>query len=61
MTHDTAELLCTDCGDVRVFVTPPCEDGHGDDCPDLCCTVCGLALTRGVLLLADAVVLVTAA
>jgi hypothetical protein len=61
VTGDLHELHCDDCGDVRLFVAPPCEDGHGADCPDLCCTVCGLALTRGVLLLVDDVVLVSAA
>jgi hypothetical protein len=54
-------MHCRDCGTTQEFVTPICEDGHGDDCPDLMCVVCGLAVTRVALLMTDDVVLVSAA
>ena len=38
---------CGDCLDVTVFVVPPCEDGHGDDCLDLACADCGAAVVLG--------------
>jgi hypothetical protein len=55
------ERFCDACGDARVFVTPPCEDGHGLDCTDLCCTDCGAALTGATWGLVEEVVLVHAA
>ena len=39
-----ATLDCPDCGDVRAFVQPPCADGHGEACPEWCCTDCGAAV-----------------
>ncbi|HYT11024.1 MAG TPA: hypothetical protein VEL73_10235 [Mycobacteriales bacterium] len=36
--------LCPSCGDERGFETPPCTDGHGADCPELACLLCGTAL-----------------
>ncbi|MBO4209247.1 hypothetical protein [Micromonospora echinofusca] len=38
------ELYCEDCGAETLFETPPCQDGHGADCPELVCTGCGTAL-----------------
>ena len=38
------------CGDVRVFVQPPCGDGHTDDggeCPEWACAACGSAFMIG--------------
>jgi hypothetical protein len=58
---NVADRYCDDCGEVRVFVTPPCDDGHGADCPDVCCSHCGSALTGTIWLLTEDVVLVTAA
>jgi hypothetical protein len=43
-----------------LFVTPECLDGH-DDCTDLMCTACGLAMSRIVWVVAEDVVLVQAA
>ncbi len=37
-------LGCPTCGDDREFAAPPCDDGHGVDCPDLACVVCGYAV-----------------
>lgn len=51
------ELLCSDCNATTLFVTPECQDGH-DDCPDLMCVLCGLAVTRAGLLGDEQVVLV---
>ncbi|HEY2167905.1 MAG TPA: hypothetical protein VGH01_12105 [Jatrophihabitantaceae bacterium] len=40
-----AELMhCPECGRLRLIETPPCADGHGSDCPDRACAVCGTAL-----------------
>ncbi len=41
---------CDVCQDEQVFEVPPCEDGHGPDCPDLACLDCGSAVVVGVLL-----------
>ncbi len=43
---------CTPCGDEQVFEVPPCEDGHGEDCPDLACVGCGSAVVVGLVLAA---------
>ena len=44
------EKHCPDCQSEQLFDTPPCEDGHGGDCVDLACVMCGFALTAvGVL------------
>jgi hypothetical protein len=42
-------MPCPECGPAQEFVQPPCEDGHGDDCPDWLCTVCGTGLVDGVV------------
>ena len=47
---DTREWPCPDCGDVRDFVQPPCDDGHtggGAECPEWVCADCGTALLAG--------------
>jgi hypothetical protein len=38
---------CPECQDEQVFDAPPCEDGHGFDCLDLACGMCGFALVLG--------------
>jgi hypothetical protein len=35
---------CPCCGQERAFETPPCADGHGPECSELACGVCGTAL-----------------
>jgi hypothetical protein len=40
---------CPSCGEERLFEAPPCPDGHGADCPELACIVCGTALLVGTL------------
>jgi hypothetical protein len=40
---------CIDCGGERAFVQPPCEEGHGVDCPDWVCVECGAAVLIGAL------------
>lgn len=46
------EKHCPECRTETLFDTPPCEDGHGEDCVDLACVECGFALTSvGALLL----------
>jgi hypothetical protein len=35
---------CAGCRAEREFEAPPCVEGHGDDCPDLACLECGLAI-----------------
>jgi hypothetical protein len=47
---------CSGCRAEQEFEVPPCEDGHGDDCLDLACVVCGGAVVLGVVAVAPAVV-----
>jgi hypothetical protein len=35
---------CPTCRRRRAFEQPPCDDGHGGDCPERTCVVCGSAL-----------------
>ncbi len=35
---------CPVCDEERSFEQPPCADGHGVDCPELACAVCGMAI-----------------
>lgn len=35
---------CGSCRDERPFESPPCQDGHGGDCPERVCVDCGAAL-----------------
>ena len=41
--YSTADM-CTTCGSDRGFEQPICAEGHGADCPELCCLACGLAV-----------------
>ncbi|GAA4214909.1 hypothetical protein [Actinocatenispora rupis] len=34
---------CPTCRTDRVLERPECRDGHGDDCPERCCTTCATA------------------
>ena len=38
---------CSICGAERAFEQPPCDDGHGGDCPDWVCAECGAAIFIG--------------
>ncbi|HEY3691803.1 MAG TPA: hypothetical protein VGL46_16165 [Pseudonocardiaceae bacterium] len=38
------ELYCPECADFGAFEQPPCVDGHGTDCPEWLCLICGTAL-----------------
>lgn len=40
---------CCDCASEQFFEPVPCADGHGADCPERCCTVCGAAVLVGDL------------
>ncbi|SEG09755.1 hypothetical protein SAMN04489712_103204 [Thermomonospora echinospora] len=42
-------LFCSDCGGDRPFEQPPCADGHGAECPERACTVCGTAVLAGAV------------
>jgi hypothetical protein len=47
---DTQLWHCPACDDARVFVQPPCADGHtvdGGECPEWACTDCGTAFVLG--------------
>lgn len=35
---------CPTCRRRQPFEQPPCAEGHGADCPDWVCLVCGTAL-----------------
>ncbi len=37
-------LDCPVCGRPGPAETPPCVDGHGEECPDRICARCGTAL-----------------
>jgi hypothetical protein len=37
-------LPCPICADATLVEAPPCNDGHGSDCPDRACTGCGAAV-----------------
>jgi len=45
------ELRCAICRTEMPFETPPCVDGHEDDCPELLCTRCGA--NREIYILTD--------
>ena len=42
--HGQPMLHCPKCARARAVETPPCRDGHGSDCPDRACAICGTAL-----------------
>jgi hypothetical protein len=54
---DSRMWPCPECSEVRVFVQPPCLDGHaetGVECPEWACTDCGAAIVMGgVAVVAD--------
>lgn len=37
-------MYCPNCDRDCLAETPPCADGHGDQCPDRACVECGTAL-----------------
>jgi hypothetical protein len=41
---------CPTCQSTQVFEQPECLDGHGADCPEWMCVVCGTALWVDVAL-----------
>lgn len=43
-TVDGVKRFCDKCRAVRKFEQPPCQEGHGSDCDEWCCTVCGQAM-----------------
>lgn len=49
------ELYCDGCQTTMLFEVPPCEDGHGQECPELVCTGCGAALLIATALLTPVV------
>ena len=40
-------LACPECRDESAFEQPPCEEGHGLDCPEWFCVTCGFAVFAG--------------
>jgi hypothetical protein len=44
---ETTVRFCPDCGGDAEFERPPCEDGHGAECPEWLCTGCGSAVLIG--------------
>lgn len=40
---------CSACRAEQEFEVPPCDDGHGADCPDLACVTCGAAVVLAVV------------
>ncbi|MGB9378043.1 MAG: hypothetical protein WCB04_11080 [Mycobacteriales bacterium] len=56
MTHTSPDVVfrdCSTCGEQRAFEVLACSDGHGPDCPELACTVCGEAVLIGVFEFGD--------
>ena len=39
---------CALCGEERPVERPECPDGHGDDCPEAFCVLCGAAIWVGI-------------
>jgi hypothetical protein len=46
---------CSCCAATREFVALECVDGHGEDCPEHACIVCGVALLLPVKMEPDVV------
>ena len=47
---DAHQWPCPACGEDRLFVQPPCVDGHtedGGECPEWACADCGIAVFVG--------------
>ena len=40
-------LACPECRDDSAFEQPPCQEGHGLDCPEWFCVTCGFAVFAG--------------
>ena len=45
----TREMHCFTCLKKVVFEQPPCSEGHGAECDEWACTVCGAAVVAGSL------------
>jgi hypothetical protein len=45
MPGELEYLHCPICRQESLVETPPCPDGHGDDCPERLCTACGSVLS----------------
>ena len=61
---DTRTWTCPDCADERLFLQPPCADGHtaeGGECPEWACADCGAAVWSGEQPAAEQVPLTRAA
>ena len=50
MTTTDLFRWCSTCATEAAFEQPDCPDGHGPDCPDLVCVLCGDALFVDLLL-----------
>jgi hypothetical protein len=44
LSDELLVLYCPTCARECLAETPPCPDGHGDQCPDRACVECGTAL-----------------
>ena len=44
MTTTDLFRWCSTCATESAFEQPDCRDGHGADCPELVCVLCGDAL-----------------
>lgn len=42
-------LYCGECARWQPFERPPCQDGHGAECPERICVACGYAVLVGVI------------
>jgi hypothetical protein len=40
---------CALCGEERPVERPDCPDGHGEDCPEAFCALCGAAIWSGAI------------
>ncbi len=47
---ETQIRWCSECRDEQVFEQPVCEDGHGPECRDLFCAMCGLGIHDAILI-----------
>ena len=49
MTTTDLFRWCSTCATEAAFERPDCPDGHGADCPELVCVLCGDALMVDLL------------
>ena len=49
MTTTDLFRWCSTCATEAAFEQPDCSDGHGADCPELVCVLCGDALVVDLL------------